>query len=292
MTIKNKLIVTVLVVSFVVLGSLQWAGAYTFYIDEFSVTKNGALLFDDKFNDGAPPPSGGPNLITGGTLSYFVNGTMGPELNTTPDPGKLTLDSSGAVPFPNPLGLPFIHQQAILLTDITDSLTLGLKSDDTLSVTGVFDLIKPVIPRQAYDVMFNDGTPTHTPDDIAMIRVFMTDSHNLVVQFAHLDFVGHTTTTIAQTPLDPDHDQIALTLSKLDASSDAITASFYYIDSGTPGSVFTFGPTLDIFHGEVYTRAEFEAFQPAPVPEPATMLLLGCGLIGLAGYGRKKFFKK
>lgn len=30
----------------------------------------------------------------------------------------------------------------------------------------------------------------------------------------------------------------------------------------------------------------------APVPEPSTLLLLASGLLGLAGYGRKKFFKK
>ena len=46
---------------------------------------------------------------------------------------------------------------------------------------------------------------------------------------------------------------------------------------------------LTLWSTSMAFEADNLAVGTAPVPEPATMLLLGAGLIGLAGFGKKKF---
>ena len=107
----------------------------------------------------------------------------------------------------------------------------------------------------------------------------------LSIQFRDADSSLLQVTLIAETSLDINHNQIVLQLSKLDAAVNAITARFAYVDGGTVGAFTTFAGSGTLFDGKIFTRAEFRATTPVPIP--ATLFLSLLGLVAM-GFVRKQ----
>lgn len=85
------------------------------------------------------------------------------------------------------------------------------------------------------------------------------------------------------------HDDNGVQINGLPIGSEGL-AAWYDVNIVTPGGGFLISASsFEDFDKAILDKILKEV---AGVPEPATLLLLGSGLIGLAGYGRKKFFKK
>ncbi len=65
----------------------------------------------------------------------------------------------------------------------------------------------------------------------------------------------------------------------------------YLLGDGVYAGDWTYPEGKQISHLSVYGRIGGTPPGETPVPEPGTMMLLGIGLIGMAGVGRKKFKK-
>ena len=287
MVTKTRVVFFAWLLSFIVMGMAQTAQASdTFYIDDFSITKNGLAWFNDPFNDGSPPPSVQNTIIGGNTSTlYSMLGSVGPESGM-----GLSLAGSGRVPNQGASGKMSLTQHAILESDTTTTnFTKGLKSNDTFSVTGIFNLVVPSL-GSSYWVNLTDGTSSNATDDWVSMEVWTSSTPGnsygkSYVGLIYQNFVSATDQVMAADLLAPGNAQIALTLTRANTTSNTVTGSYAYINGGVWGSLDTFTPTAPIFDVEDFTRAEFGASSPVPVP--ASLLLLGPGLVGLAAIRRR-----
>jgi len=163
---------------------------------------------------------------------------------------------------------------SVVLYDVT-----GPGGDPALGATRVY--------TQSFTPLTGDGTHyflqqinlttpvLFDPGDLFLVSIFIPD----VIALPPNDVYPYLLDT-SGVPTSTWWDRSDPNTFNLDDLSAALPINIPFVSGG-----FDPGP------GHIIIRANgIEATQP--VPEPTTMLLLGSGLIGLAGYGRKKFFKK
>lgn len=250
-------------------------------LDTFTIMKNGGLLFQDTFADNVAPPAAPGEFAT----YLFPTGSIGES------DGKARFNAATGVSAPNAVGAPGIVTRVTFSTNIVESETTGLKSDQTFSVSAVYSLLDNTVVGDSYGLRLTDrnalgrlGVGT-SGDDVLELRVTHLGDGSRNVQFRRQNFLGGLIVPIANFPVIPSYfamyDRVELTMSKSDINSNAISASVKFIPAAGDTQSVNFLTTGDAFHGENWTRAELFASQ-APIPEPQTyaMLLTGLALVG------------
>ncbi len=263
---------------------------YQFGIDEFSVVKtNGntpTTIFDDSFN-GTVPPAGPAiqNASSPSGVSYndFGSGTY------VQGTGEALLEGSNAGYVGSALGSgtnygkPVFGQFTTLLTATnynTNDPTDGLRSGQSFTAGGLFDLTTPTDTVTRYGIRLSDrvsaaANPANDQPGTETIDLGISSnaSGHPVAVLTEYNFETGISTVLQSIAINnPNGDnEILLSLSNDAANNGVIVASYQLENNGVAdGAPITFGAVGHIFDNENWTRAQFYTVSTATDPVAST----------------------
>jgi hypothetical protein len=282
MTLVRRHIISFLAIALLLASWPARGDAITVNIDQYTITRNGSIFFSDSFTDGTEPPSAP-------TGSYGVFGSFGSNAESG---GKLLIDTATGALSANAIETPRRTVAAIFLSNAdSGNLTAGLKIDDTLAVTGIFDLVIPAGPLfSAYGVRFTDAFAGATHQFLQMFVRFDPVTGQSQIRYVLQDFDANTITDFGTTLLNAPSgtDQILLSITRPDATMNEFFGSWAFLDDGSTIGSGSFPTPGSAFLGENFVRGQFFGSQGVQVSEPGSLWLIGSGLILLATRFRQR----